>query len=58
MDVSEEHDVAEKNSDVIRKMSEIMKTAPEPNDRYPIGTIYRDEPIWKRDAGKPQDRKS
>lgn len=57
-DVSEEYEVAAKNPDVTRKMSEIMKTAPELNDRYPIGTIYRGKPLWKRGAGKRQDRKS
>ena len=27
--------------------AEIMKTAPVASDRYPIGQLYRGQPIWK-----------
>lgn len=56
-DVGEERDVAASHPDVIRKMTEIMKTAPEPSDRYPIGTIYRGQPLWKP-GPRSQKRKS
>jgi arylsulfatase A-like enzyme len=46
-DIGEERDVATSHPAVVNHVAEIMKTAPTPSARYPIGQIYRGQPIWK-----------
>lgn len=45
-DLGEKHNVAAKHPEVVKQIAEIMRTAPGPSDRYPIGQIYRGKPIW------------
>jgi arylsulfatase A-like enzyme len=47
-DVGEEKDVAADHPGIVGKIGEIMKNAYIPNDRYPIGEIYKGGPIWKK----------
>ncbi len=49
-DIGEERDVAASHPDVVRQIDAIMKTAAVPSARYPIGQIYRGQPIWKPTA--------
>ena len=46
-DIGEEQDVAASHPDVVKRIAEIMTSAPTPSERYPIGMVYRGNPIWK-----------
>ncbi len=45
-DLSESHDVATKNPDVVRRIAKIMHSAATPSQRYPIGKLYNGGPLW------------
>lgn len=51
-DLAETTDVAARHPDVVQRMTNIMKSAPTPSDRYPVGQIYEGRPIWKRKAAR------
>ena len=36
-----------RHPDVVKRIAQVMKTAVTPNDRYPIGQIYKGGPVWK-----------
>lgn len=48
-DLGEEHNIADKHPDIVKRIAEIMEKAFEPNDRYPIGKEYTGGPIWKKE---------
>ena len=45
-DIGEANDVAAKHPDIVKRIARIMKTAPVPSDRYPVGELYRGKAIW------------
>jgi hypothetical protein len=47
-DLAEAHNVAEKFPEVVLEIEEIMKSAFIPNDRYPVGELYKGGPIWTK----------
>jgi len=47
VDVGETNDLAGRHPDVVQRIAQIMQTAVTPNDRYPIGNIYKGGPVWK-----------
>ena len=47
-DVSESHDVAAENQDVVRRIARMMNSATTPSERYPIGKLYNGGPLWTR----------
>lgn len=52
-DIGEKNNVAESHPDIVKRMETIMKEAVRPDGRYPIGSVYKGEPIWqhgKQDA--------
>ena len=49
-DVGEERNVAAQQPKVVQHIARIMRTAPTPSDRYPIGRIYKGQPLWKPEA--------
>jgi len=46
-DVGETRDVAEDHPEIVQQIARIMDTAVIPNDKYPIGNIYRGSALWK-----------
>jgi len=46
LDIGEEHNVAAEHPDVVRVMAAMMESAVDPDERYPIGTIYNGKAIW------------
>jgi arylsulfatase A-like enzyme len=46
-DVQEELNVADQHPAIVQQIAEIMQTAATPSERYPIGKIYRGQPIWQ-----------
>jgi arylsulfatase A-like enzyme len=48
-DVSESHDVAAQNPEVVRRIESMMDSAAIASDRYPIGKIYDGKPLWRRE---------
>ncbi len=50
IDIAEENDVAEMHPEIVKKINKIMKEAYAPGKRYPVGDIYRGEPIWKKET--------
>ncbi|MBX7259586.1 MAG: sulfatase-like hydrolase/transferase [Candidatus Hydrogenedentes bacterium] len=49
-DLGETNNVAAEHAEVITKIESIMNKAVEPNPRYPIGTIYKGSPLWKKEV--------
>jgi arylsulfatase A-like enzyme len=49
-DVGEEHNVAAQHPQAVQHIARIMRAAPTPSDRYPIGQIYQGQPLWKPEA--------
>ncbi len=47
-DVQEELNVADQHPAIVQQIAGIMQSAATPSERYPIGKIYRGQPIWKR----------
>jgi arylsulfatase A-like enzyme len=47
IDISESNNVAAMHPEVVRKMSDVMKTAATPSDKYPVGELYRGSAIWQ-----------
>ncbi len=43
---TEKQNVAQHHPAIVEQIAHIMKIAPKPSDRYPIGTIYQGKPIW------------
>jgi len=46
-DLAEQHDVASQHPEVVQQIKRFMETAATPSNRYPIGHIYRGQPLWK-----------
>ena len=46
-DLGEQRDLAPQHPEVLQRIETIMKTATRPSDRYPIGQVYRGQPLWK-----------
>lgn len=47
-DIAEKNNVADQYPGVVREIDEIMETAYEPDERYPIGEEYTGDPIWRK----------
>lgn len=47
-DIGEEHDLAKKYPAIVKEIDEIMRSACIPDKRYPVGEVYKGEPIWKK----------
>ncbi|SHF06343.1 hypothetical protein SAMN05443144_10592 [Fodinibius roseus] len=47
-DIKEKNNVADQYPDIVRNIDEIMETAHEPDERYPIGEEYTGDPIWRK----------
>ncbi len=45
-DIGETNDVAGQHGDIVQRIAQIMKAAVTPSDRYPIGQVYRGQPLW------------
>jgi len=48
-DISEQNDLAENYPELVNKIDGLMELMVTPSQRYPVGEIYRGEPIWKKD---------
>jgi len=46
-DPGEKTNVAAQHPEVVQRIDRIMKTAPTPSERYPIGQTYKGQPLWK-----------
>jgi len=51
-DIGEEHDVASSHPDVVARIAEIMASASTPSALYPVGTVYRGQPIWRPEPSR------
>lgn len=51
-DVGETNNVAANHPDVAKKMEAIMEAAVRPNNKYPVGSVYKGEPIWQPDRNR------
>jgi arylsulfatase A-like enzyme len=47
-DIAEKNDLAQKLPDIVHEISDIMKNAVTPSERYTIGKKYTGRPIWQR----------
>ena len=56
-DIGETTDLSADHPEVVSKIEKIMAEAVTPNDRYPIGEIYRGGPIWLPDNYHPSKSK-
>ena len=52
-DLGESKDLAADHPEVVERIEEIMDAAVIPNERYPIGEIYRGGPIWLAENHHP-----
>ena len=50
-DIGEKNNIAAGHPDMVKKMEAIMKEAVRPDDRYPVGSVYKGKPIWTRGVG-------
>ncbi len=52
-DIGETDDLADDHPEVVKKIEQIMRSAVIPNERYPIGEIYRGSQIWLSENHHP-----
>ncbi len=48
MDIGEKTNVAATHPDVVRKIEALMEEAVRPDERYPVGSVYKGKPIWRQ----------
>ena len=48
-DFSEEHNLADENPELVKKIDNLMESMVIPSPRYSVGEIYSGGPIWKKD---------
>ncbi|HOH30681.1 MAG TPA: N-acetylgalactosamine 6-sulfate sulfatase, partial [Candidatus Hydrogenedentes bacterium] len=46
-DIGEKANVAASHPDVVKKIEALMEEAVRPDERYPVGSVYKGKPIWR-----------